>query len=50
MEKLTQLGHRVERPPENNFAGAVQLIEFDREKKITIGGSDPRADGHAYIS
>jgi len=49
-EKLTELGHHVERPDKDSFAGAVQLIMFDDERGIKLGGSDPRADGQASIT
>jgi len=44
---LEKLGHTVGWGQEGISHGIVQLIQFDHERGIKIGASDPRGDGHA---
>jgi gamma-glutamyltranspeptidase len=44
---LTSLGHDVAWGQEGISHGIVQLIQFDEEKGVKMGASDPRGDGHA---
>ena len=44
---LTGRGHRVERLDRWAAGGGVQLIAFDHQRKILLGGADPRAAGAA---
>ena len=46
VEELKRMGHDAARF-ESAFGGAVQLIMVDHERGLRMGGSDPRADGHA---
>ena len=44
---LTERGHRVERLDRWAAGGGVQLIAFDHQRKILLGGTDPRVAGSA---
>ncbi len=47
IEGLERLGHKVAPYPPGILPGAVQLIMVDPRSGVRMGGSDPRADGHA---
>ena len=44
---LSERGHRVERLDRWGAGGGVQLIAFDHQRKILLGGTDPRVAGSA---
>ena len=46
-KELEKLGHTITWGQEGISHGIVQLIQFDHDRGIKIGASDPRGDGHA---
>ncbi|MFQ5861250.1 MAG: gamma-glutamyltransferase [Dehalococcoidia bacterium] len=46
-EGLRALGHRVSAHAEGISHGVIQLIQFDHQRGLKLGVSDPRGDGHA---
>ena len=46
-EELKARGHEVQPYPPQIMYGAVQLIMFNHETGVRMGGSEPRDDGHA---
>jgi gamma-glutamyltranspeptidase/glutathione hydrolase len=45
---LEKMGHKVTvRGDWDNYFGGVQAVQFDRGRKMLMGGADPRRDGQA---